>query len=352
MPSATSVFSHPTPLLAGCTDEYSDRAFLEIERELDLADLDEADFPRGIRPTYQPPLQPEEEIFRHWPWKIKRNKVITAMEAAGCAPTTILRLIDCGSGALIYCEIGTGEIRVCANYCRCRHCAPCQRARAARLARNLQDRLSKRPSGAYRFITLTLAHSHDSLKDQIDRLYASFRKLRKDPVWADTQNGGVAICEVKWSAKTRQWHPHLHIVSEGKWVKQQALSDAWLRATGDSYIVDIKILKAAKDCAHYLSKYVTKGTSDEVWDDLPAAVEWITATKGLRNANTFGSWRGFRLMAAPPKKGEWKCVGTLVQVVNLARQGAPHAQRWMRQLLDKCRYDPHRPRRTRSIPSS
>ena len=43
-----------------------------------------------------------------------------------------------------------------------------------------------------------------------------------------------------------------------------------------------------------------------MWNDADAAAEWICATKGVRVCNTFGNWRGYKLMANPVSTGTWK----------------------------------------------
>lgn len=85
--------------------------------------------------------------------------------------------------------------------------------------------------------------------------------------------------------------------------------------------MDIKPLKDAKEAAHYVSKYVAKGTSAEVWNSDDLAMEFVTAMKGVRICSTFGSWRGFALMAHKPTAEDWTCVGTLNAIVAAWKKG-------------------------------
>jgi len=187
-------------------------------------------------------------------------------------------------------------------------------AKANKIVANLRAKLEAQASGDYRFITLTLKHSKRPLAEQIARLYQSFRKLRRMPEWKKTQRGGAAMLEVKWNPGTKCWHPHLHIIGEGTFIDKRDLSRAWKAATGDSSIIDIRRLNDAKETAHYVSKYVTKGTNGEVWSDDDAAQEWILASKGVRMASTYGSWRGYRLLQVTDDTTDWKPVTTMIEL--------------------------------------
>jgi hypothetical protein len=195
------------------------------------------------------------------------------------------------------------------------------RAKASAIARNLRNAIEDNPERQHRFITLTLQHSDTPLADQIKHLYHSFSRLRAMKCWTSTQRGGSCSLEVKWKFENRRWHPHLHIISHGTYLDKHDLSNAWKKATGGSYIVDIRVLKDAKEAAFYVGKYVSKGTNAEVWSDPDANQEWITATKGLRTCLTWGDWRGIRLTAKRPWPADATPVGTYDQILNAARRG-------------------------------
>jgi hypothetical protein len=272
-----------------------------------------------------PPAAPEETQFRHSSWSVKREKVKAALMRAGTGTFAMNRFEECGSQCTVEWSASLQKHRCRANYCKCKHCEPCMRSKANRIANNLRKKLEDNPDGRYRFITLTLKHNDAPLIEQVHRLYAAFKKLRTQKLWKQSQRGGAYTLEVKWNDKTRHWHPHLHIVSEGDFLRQQQLSDAWFAATGDSPVVDIRLLNNGRDAAHYVSKYVTKGTSSTVWTDPEVATEWIVATKGLRICATFGSWRGFKLTAVTDDADDWEPVASLLSLVQRARAGEQHA---------------------------
>ena len=299
-----------------------------------------------------PPCTREEEIFRHSAWSTKRERVKIALQQVGTSPNQMSNFCNCGNGCVVLADYKTGDYRVSATYCHSRHCEPCARARANLMAANLRQKLATRKELEYRFITLTLKHSDAPLAAQIKRLYACFRALRKTPAWKESQNGGCVIFEAKWNPDTGEWHPHLHVISQGGFLRREHLQSAWLNVTGDSNVVDIKLLKRDKDAAYYVSKYVGKGTNNEVWYDADASQEWILATKGLRIAATYGTWRGFRLLAKPPVDQRWVAVDTLTRIIAQAQAGDQHAQGILAYLNEHVKYDPHRKRKALTCPDA
>lgn len=282
--------------------------------------------------------------FRHTHWELKRARVRTALVAAGQSSRQVEVFDGCGAQCVVeYCE-EEKRYRIRGDYCKCRHCEPCARAKANLLSANLRNRLEEKPDGRYRFVTLTLKHSDVPLVDQIRRLYKCFAQLRRRRFWRESTTGGVAIFECKWSPKTRLWHPHLHCVTEGGYMAQADLSDEWLAVTGDSAIVDIRALNSEKDAAHYVAKYVSKGTNGEVWHDAQASVEWVIAMKGVRTAATFGRWRGFQLLGHDADARHWKPVGMLDHLIAASRAGEPLARGIVTALVNDLQYNPHKPR--------
>lgn len=290
------------------------------------------------------PIHPHEEWFRHHYWKEKRKIVRQALMNSGWSHQGLFNFDNCGAECVIEYSKTEGKYRVRASYCKCRHCEPCMRAKANLLAGNLRKRLEEKPNGRYRFVTLTLRHSNTPLKAQVKRLYASFRKLRNSKLWKKSQRGGAAVLEVKWQPQSRRWHAHLHVIAEGSFIDQRSLSAAWHSATGDSQIVDIRQLSSEKDAAHYVAKYMSKGTNNEVWQNEEAASEWISATKGTRMCATFGTWRGFGLLQRSKEKGDWVAVDLLRHVASRARAGDVVAINLLQILEDRCQYNPGRKR--------
>jgi hypothetical protein len=304
--------------------------------------------PKEVKPTkqhYQIPVAAEPELwFRHTHWAAKRKVVGAALAASGASPTQLDAFANCGADCVVQINPENQEYRLRATYCHNRHCEPCQRAKANMLAANLRDKLGETSQYQYRFITLTLKHNNAPLRDQITRLYAAFKAMRKTKFWQKSQIGGAVVLEVKWKPETRHWHPHLHIIAEGGFMRQEDLAKHWLMATGDSKIVDIRSLSSGADAAHYVAKYVSKGTNNEVWQDMDAAQEWILAMRGVRTAATYGTWRGFKLLEHTVDDAEWRSVGMLKNIVLAARTGDKVSIALLDVLAREKQYNPHRTR--------
>jgi hypothetical protein len=306
-----------------------------------------------LRVNYQSvPASREEEHFRHEHWKDKRRRVLQALKASGTGHHALDAFENCGADCIVEFDKEQQRYRMSANYCHCRHCEPCMKSKSQLLAANLQKAVTDSPNGQFRFITLTLKHTEQPLGEQLDRLNQCFKRLRNSKVWKETQHGGAAMLEVKYSQDTGEWHPHLHIVAEGIFLHHRDLSAAWLAITGDSFKVDIRVIKSARDAAFYVAKYVSKGTNDAVWYTDHIAVEWVTTMRGRRSCATYGTWRGLKLLEHPTDTGEWTKIGTLNEVVRRANEGEEWAIRLIDTLKRDCQYNPHRPRRQKeTLPS-
>jgi hypothetical protein len=306
------------------------------------------------------PITEDEAWFRHHNWQDKRTRVRQALLAA-CSSQNALNAFDnCGSDCTVEFNEAEKRYRVRGCYCHSRHCEPCMRSKSTVIVNNLRQELKSREHRTFRFITLTLRHDHRTpLKEQRQRLYDCYKKLRGTPLWK-SQNGGVATLEIIWVEAGDYprkngggtyhtdggWHPHLHIISEGSFLDTYKLSDQWHAITGDSYMVDVRIMSKEKDVAYYVGKYVTKGTTDTVWADPARAKEWVLAVKGVRMAMTFGNWRGMKLLAKPKVETEgWQTLGTLGSIVRRAQAGDTWALDLLVHLTTQVAYDPHRKRR-------
>lgn len=303
-------------------------------------------------PFRQPIADQEETFFRHQNWQAERDLIRRHLLATGLCRAPLDRWDNCGAECLVEWSDECDRYRLRASYCKNRHCRPCAKAKAGLIAANLKDHLAKGPAhklDRFRFITLTLKNQHDDLTGMIDRLQKSFTKLRASKFWKKSQAGGVAMIEVTWS-KAGGWHAHLHIIGEGDFLRQSTLADEWYKITGDSYKVSVQCIDSAKDAVHYVTKYISKGTIDAVWQDDSAAQEWIIASRGLRTAATYGTWRGFRLMQhqAIHDAKDWQPIGLLSAICRSAYSGCLADQILLLKLEESLQYDPHRKRGQKS----
>lgn len=228
------------------------------------------------------------------------------------------RFAQCGSALYTQVEVHEGTARLTCNSCRDRFCTPCGNARA-RIITSALDSVMK--GKTTRFVTLTQRASDTPLADQIDRLYRNFSVLRRRTWWRDHAEGGAAFLEVKLGQNSGLWHPHLHIILQGTYLPQAELSAEWHAVTGDSFIVHVGDCRDSTARARYVTKYVTKPATSEVFQDAAKLAEMLQAMKGRRLCLTFGSWRGTPLDPDEAPAGEWKHAGTLEQVMHRAVSG-------------------------------
>ncbi len=282
------------------------------------------DSSHGVSPFDRPTLA---EIWRHSGWRRDRRRVYQALQRTDQTFSRYQAFASCGSAAYVYrTPEPPHEYFVAGSACHDRFCVPCARARGDRLAHSILDTLDGRP---VRFITLTLKHSNQPLSDQLDRLYASFRRLRATTLWKGLCKGGCAILEVTHSPSTDNWHPHFHCLVHGGYVPQGLLKAAWLKATGDSSIIDIRMVKSEGRIARYVTKYVAKPFERSLIDRPELLDELILSLRGRRMVITFGTWRGIRLTQSAGDH-DWELLGSMEDVARSARAGDSESMRALR----------------------
>lgn len=168
------------------------------------------------------------------------------------------RLSGCRSNAWFARNKADGIVKILAKSCHVRFCPLCGKSRRYAIERNTTRWLKacKFP----KMLTLTLKHSDESLWDLLRRLYTAFKALRRLKLWKSTVTGGIWFFELTLNAR-EEWHPHLHVLIEGKYLPHRALCRAWEQETGDSYIVDIRAVKDDASAAEYVAKYAVKPIS-------------------------------------------------------------------------------------------
>lgn len=269
------------------------------------------------------PLSAREESFRHGGWKVRRAKILAAMIKARLPQARIERFKCCGSTATVEREKESGRLRVRGSFCHDRHCVPCAAARACRIRRSLAGLVA---GHTCRFITFTLKHRAEGLAAMLDRLLKGLTRIREQKIWTENVRGGAYFIEVKRGKYSGRWHVHAHVLCDANWIDAKELSACWKKATGDSWKVDIQIVRNQEDVNHYVTKYVTKGMSDEAVlpeDDLD---ECLRALSGRRLCTTFGSWRGTELDGEPAGDGGWEAIGRLEAIICRAERGDLRAQ--------------------------
>ena len=248
------------------------------------------------------PTYPLSENFRHSGWADWRKRIATAQRAALLGNIRRRAFCQCGSGFHLFRHASqTGRFKIVPDHCHDRYCFPCSRDRAFRIRERLTTHLEGRTC---RLISLTLRHSDATLTEQLDRLVGSFRKLRSTPFWKNHVTGGLFLIEYHVSSKDGCWHPHLHVITEGRFMQQSALASTWLKITGDSHIVDVRLIRQAQEVCGYVTKYVTKPLPVSVLSDPARLVEAIRACKGRKMLHAFGEWQSWKLVRVETS-GDW-----------------------------------------------
>lgn len=205
-------------------------------------------------------------------------------------------LLECRTEAWFVRNVETGNVHVASNSCRLRWCPICSRAKSMYITHNVKPWIESLRIA--RFMTLTLKHSSAPLATQIDKLYADFRRLRKDTQFKQLCVGGVWFFQIKLSEDSQQWHPHLHCILAGKWISKFWLSEKWLAITRSSKIIDIKIVRDPDKSANEVARY-SASPAQLKGLDIDQRIEVFDAMHGRRMCGTWGIAKAVSL--SPPR---------------------------------------------------
>lgn len=271
--------------------------------------------------------------FRHGFWRERREQTLQALRDAGKSRLELERFAACGATGWLFHRPGPPEqFRIGSSKCRNRWCEACAREKRIIVCRNLRANVK---ATRLRLMTLTLRHSTEPLNDLIDKLYSCWDQLRKTRLIQGSVAGGVAFLEVTRGTEGRSWHPHLHVLWEGRFIPQDQVSKMWKELTGDSWIVDLRPIGDSDAAARYVAKYASKSIPKSVWNDHERFVEVIQTFQGRRTFNAFGSWRKFPLSKVPEPEIGWERICPLSWLIRAARHGSTAANLLLRRLNDQ-----------------
>ncbi len=143
-------------------------------------------------------------------------------------------------------------------------------------------------------MTLTLVHSNAPLSHQIKSLYTHFKNFRRLKDLAGQIRGGIWFFQVTYNNFTHQYHPHLHCLLDSNYIAHAVLSNAWLRTTASSRVVDIRTVNDPNKAAEYVARYAASplNLSDFQKSEYSEIYE---AFRGLRICGTWGTARDITL---------------------------------------------------------
>lgn len=262
--------------------------------------------------------------FRHSGWRARRQAVYAAMQAVEAPQSRLRAFAACGANCyVLQSDLDPTDFRLAASTCHDRFCLPCAQTRSKVIAANVAERLG---NTVCRFFTFTLRHRDAPLADLIDALYAAFTDLRRHPFWRKSQKGGIAFLEVKRSHDGLTWHPHLHVLGQGKFIDNKKLANVWHSITGDSFIVDVRLVRRNDDAIRYVTKYASKPFDPSLFRDPNALALAVHGLASRRMVKTYGSWRGLKTTSQPSTTG-WHIVDTLEGLAVAAAKGDAYAAR-------------------------
>lgn len=244
---------------------------------------------------------------RHMYARDARVAVYRALTVTGAPLPVRWRFLKCGGEVwVIRNTADNSKYRFAPQTCRHRLCPACAREKAARIAERLKAAISPAHT---RFITLTLKSGCEPLSAILFRLRRAFRRLRSRALWKDRVHGAVAFTEIKLNADPPRWHVHYHILAHGRYIPQADLSREWLACTGDSQIVDIRMVRRTNRAVEYVTKYAGKSLDYTTISNPRALCEAITGLKHHKLILTLGAWRKLKLCAPAEPESEWERVG-------------------------------------------
>jgi len=209
----------------------------------------------------------------------------------------------------------TGSVSVRSSACRIRWCPLCNEARQQFLTKQTKKWLDcqRHP----KLLTLTVKHTDKELSEQIDHLYRSFQKLRKRKLFKKKVRGGIWFFQIKQSKSGEQWHPHLHIMLNGKYIERAKLSNLWLQVTGDSEVIDIRVVKDKEKSSKHVARYAVK-PANVTELSLDNAVEVVKALKGRRLVSTFGTAKELSLRPEKiPNADDYENIGSWNFIIHM-----------------------------------
>lgn len=301
---------------------------------------------RARQESYRLPDCTQLELdYRHSFWSSARDTTIATMQTCGCKNSRIDRVKCCGSSARVMVSTDGQDVRTVSNKCHDRLCQACGLERQRLITRNITEFCEGKE---LRFLTLTLKHNRETLSNQIDRLYTCFNRMRERENWKKYVDGGAVFFESPPAKDADEWHPHLHIIYEGKNFPHHLIKSDWLAVTGDSDIVHIEYVYNRSRALGYVAKYAAKPIDGQLYHRPKMLAEAITALQGRRSCTTFGTWRpnkkrgvkGLQLNEKPTEEKTWKDVGSLDEVKARADAGSLADRALMHRLRPNGGYAP------------
>lgn len=242
-------------------------------------------------------------------------------------------MLNCGASWFVkQSKVRPGVFRSEISTCENRLCPACSKRLGQERADSITERLQGLDAAGLSFVTLTLKHRDAPLKDQMQFLRASFRRIRQMKRWQRYITWGVAVMEIKMG-RDGLWHPHLHLVCRAGFYPFDDLKSDWYAASRGSSSVYIERVSSHAQAVHYVAKYISKPCSGAGlgWD-INQGCELYIAIARAKLSWEFGDKD---ILPPKPKRDEspgdpeahdqWVIVATVAELLKAAKQGDDQA---------------------------
>ena len=236
---------------------------------------------------------PDSIPWEHRGWQPVRRRVFAAMCRTDQSDARKHAFWHCRDRVHVVQSPSTGEVEAFPETCHDRFCLPCGQIRSRKIAQSV-EKLMRESEAKLLFVTLTLRGTpQDRLSTMLGKLRDAWKALRRLDGWKNAIKGGVVMTEIKWSTTSGgHWHPHYHIIAEGRWLDEKWLENAWKVVTRDSDQVKVKRVRDPAEALSYVTKYASKPMDASFTMKSYLLDEAMIALKGTRLAACFGTWHG------------------------------------------------------------
>lgn len=161
------------------------------------------------------------------------------------------------------------------------------------------------------FMTLTIQNYDGKMyRSDVTKLRKDFGRIRER--FKNEVRGGFYV--VQATNKSKGWHLHAHVLFDGSFIAEKALSRAWANITSGNYIVDIRMVQDPKIAVKYLLKDFLQSPKIRPEDH----AEYNGVFAGSRIIQPFGTYKNvkFRVPYPCPICGriEWVKIEVLLGV--------------------------------------
>jgi len=303
-----------------------------MQTDFSDATTDIPDFP-GLDsdgPAVGPSLDTEETSEHETPQVTYRDFLVSGCRQQVAAARKVVQVVgtgdpenrlkafdSCRTVAWFVRHSVSGKIRVASSRCGNRWCPLCIKTRRFAIVQSVTAWMNKVVQP--KFMTLTLKHTNSPLSEQITALYKFFKELKRRPWFKKRVFGGVWFFQVKVSKADGLYHPHIHILFQGRFIDHAKICQIWKQITHGSDIVDIRAVKNPKKAAEYVARYAS-APCDLSKETEEKAIEIATALHGRRICGSWGLAKSVKFKPSlPDDAAQWQKLGGFNQIIEGAK---------------------------------